>query len=166
MYLSVLTFISLLNRECILCSYDWKNDCLRTHEFSFLCFNTVNHTVTWDSHHLLDNPVDLNYPILCYVYIILYWCNIFELVFTLCHKCNKYNCLPWKMLNHAGNSYITRRKELCHPPETVMSHRNQLYHPLVNLLCMLIRSGSRCNYAVAKQRNTSSVTLFSFKNVK
>ena len=21
-------------------------------------------------------------------------CNIFELVFTLCHKCNKYNCLP------------------------------------------------------------------------
>ena len=23
-------------------------------------------------------------------------CNIFELVFTLCHKCNRYNCLPWK----------------------------------------------------------------------
>ena len=50
-------------------------------------------------------------------------CNIFELVFTLCHKCNRYNCLPWKMLNHAGNSYITRRKQLCHPPDTVMSHR-------------------------------------------
>ena len=30
------------------------------------------------------------------------------------------------MLNHAGNSYITRRKQLCHPPDTVMSHRIQL----------------------------------------
>ena len=28
----------------------------------------------------------------CTLGIIL--CNIFELVFTLCHKCNKYNCLP------------------------------------------------------------------------
>ena len=58
-------------------------------------------------------------------------CNIFELVFTLCHKCIKYNCLPWKMLYHAGNSYITRQKQLCHPPDTVMLHRKQLYHPLV-----------------------------------
>ena len=46
-------------------------------------------------------------------------CNIFELVFTLCHKCNKYNCLPWKMLNNAGNSYITRLKQLCHQPDTL-----------------------------------------------
>ena len=29
-------------------------------------------------------------------------CNIFKLVFTFCHKFYKYNCLPWKMLNHAG----------------------------------------------------------------
>ena len=78
-------------------------------------------------------------------------CNIFELVFTLCHKCDKYNCLPWKILNHAGNSYITRRKQLCHPPDTVMSHRIQLYHPLVYFFCILIRSGSRSNVAVAKQ---------------
>ena len=35
-------------------------------------------------------------------------CNNFELVFTLCHKCNKYNCLPWKLLNHDGNSYVTQ----------------------------------------------------------
>ena len=58
-------------------------------------------------------------------------CNIFELVFTLCHKCNKYNCLPWKMLNHAGNCYmITRRKQLhvCHPPDTVTLHRRQFYY--------------------------------------
>ena len=55
------------------------------------------------------------------------------------------------MLNHTGNSYITRRKQLCHPPDTVMSHRIQLYHPLVNLFCMLIRLGSRFIYAVAKQ---------------
>ena len=48
-------------------------------------------------------------------------CNIFELVFTLCHKCNKYKCLHWKMLNLAGNSYITagnsyvtRRIQVCH----------------------------------------------------
>ena len=84
------------------------------------------------------------------------WCNIFELVFTLCHKCNKYNCLPWKMLNHAGNSYITRRKQLCHPPDTVMSHRIQLYHPLVYLFCILIRSGSRSNVSVAKQSKQRS----------
>ena len=37
-----------------------------------------------------------------------------------------------------------------------MSHRIQLYHPLVNLFCMLIRSGSRCNYAVAKQSKQRS----------
>ena len=83
-------------------------------------------------------------------------CNIFELVFTLCHKCNKFNYLPWKMLNHAGNSYITRRKQLCHLPDTVMSHRIQLYHPLVYLFCILIRSGSRSNVAVAKQRKQRS----------
>ena len=68
------------------------------------------------------------------------WCNIFELVLTLCHKCNKYNCLPWKMLNHTGNSYITCRKQLCHAPYTVMPHRRQLYHPLMYLFCKLIRS--------------------------
>ena len=47
------------------------------------------------------------------------------------------------MLNHAGNSYITRRKQLCHPPDTVMSHRTKLYHPLVYLFCILIRSSSK-----------------------
>ena len=43
-------------------------------------------------------------------------CNIFELVFTIhvYQKCNKYNCLHWKMLNHAGSSSITRRIQLCH----------------------------------------------------
>ena len=69
--------------------------------------------------------------------VIISLCNIFELVFMLCHKCNKYNCLAWNMLNHAGNSFIT--------------HRKQLYHPLVYLFCILIRSGSRYNIAVAKQ---------------
>ena len=83
--------------------------------------------------------------------IVRWLCNIFELIFTPCHKCNKYNCLPWKMLNHTGNSYITRRKQLCHPPDTVMSHRIQLYHPLVKMFSLLIGSGSRCNYAIAKQ---------------
>ena len=48
-------------------------------------------------------------------------CNIFELVFTICHKCNKYNCLPCKMLNHAWNSYIY------HPPEKVMSSAGYSY---------------------------------------
>ena len=88
-------------------------------------------------------------------------CDIFELFFTLCHKCNKYNRLPWKMLNHAGNSYtcITHRKRLCHPPDTVMSHRRQLYHPFVYMVCILIRSGSRSNDAVAKQSKYRSGIL-------
>ena len=38
--------------------------------------------------------------------------RLVELVFTLCHKCYKYNCLPWKMQNHTRNSYITLRKQL------------------------------------------------------
>ena len=74
--------------------------------------------------------------------LIIWLCNIFELVFTLCHKCNKYNYPPWKMLNHAWNSDITRRKQLCHPLDTVMSHRKQLYRTLVHVFCILIRSGS------------------------
>ena len=60
------------------------------------------------------------------------------------------------MLNHAGNSYITRRKQLCHPPDTIMSHRKQLYHPLMYLFCILIRSDSRSNVAVAKQSKQRS----------
>ena len=60
------------------------------------------------------------------------------------------------MLNHDGNSYIARRKHLCHPADTVMSHRIQLYHPLVYLFCILIRSGSRSNVAVAKQSKRRS----------
>ena len=52
-------------------------------------------------------------------------------------QCNKYNCLPRNMLNHAGNSYIPRWKQLCHPPDTVIS-------------------GSRSNGAVAKQSKQSS----------
>ena len=69
--------------------------------------------------------------------------NTFELVFSLCHKWNKYNCKPYKMLNHAGNRCITRRIQLCHPPDTVTSHRRQLYQPLVYLFCIFrIRSGS------------------------
>ena len=55
------------------------------------------------------------------------------------------------MLNHAVNSYINRRKQLCHAPDTVISHRKQLYHPLVYYVCILIRSGSRSNITVAKQ---------------
>ena len=45
-----------------------------------------------------------------------------------------------------------------------MSHRRQLYHPLVYLFCILIRSGSRFN-AIAKQteerneESTSSVSI-------
>ena len=42
-------------------------------------------------------------------------CNIFKLAFTLRHKCNKYNWLPWKMLNHAEKCYITRRKQFYYP---------------------------------------------------
>ena len=91
----------------------------------------------------------------------LLWNHTKSEIFVLCNilnyflryvtiKCNKYNCLPWKMLNHAGNSYITRRKQLCHPPDTVMSHRKQLYHPFVYLFCILIRSGSRSNVVFAK----------------
>ena len=37
--------------------------------------------------------------------------NIFEQVFSLCHKWNKYNCKPYQMLNHvspAGYSYVTQ----------------------------------------------------------
>ena len=63
-----------------------------------------------------------------------------DVTLTLCHKCYKYNCLPWKMLDHTGNSYITCRKQLCHAPYTVMPHRRQLYHPLMYLFCILIRS--------------------------
>ena len=85
--------------------------------------------------------------------------NIFKLIFPLCHKCNKHYCPPWKMLNHAGNSYITRQKQLCHPPNTVISHMKQLYHPLVYLFCILIRSGSRSNDAVAKQSKQRSGIL-------
>ena len=81
-------------------------------------------------------------------------CNTFLKQFHLCHKCNKYNCLPWKMLNHAGNRYNTHRKQLCHPPDTVI----QLYHPLLYLFCiLLIRSGLRSNYAVAKQSKQSRI---------
>ena len=87
------------------------------------------------------------------------WSNIFELVFTLCHKCNKYNCLPWNMLNHTGNSNITRLKQLCHPPDTVMPYRTQLYHYLAYLSCMLIRLGLRCNVTVAKQNKQRSWIL-------
>ena len=47
------------------------------------------------------------------------------------------------MLNHAGNSYITHRKQLCHPPDTVMSHMRQLYHSSVYLFGKLMRSGLR-----------------------
>ena len=94
-----------------------------------------------------------------FILSVSYLCNIFELVFTLCHKCNKYNCLPWKMLNHAGNNYIIHRKQLCHPPDTVLSHRKQLYHPLVYLFCILIRSGSKSNVAVAKQSKQRSGIL-------
>ena len=60
------------------------------------------------------------------------------------------------MLNYGGNSYITHRKQLCLPPDTVMSHRKQWYHPLVYLFCILIRSGSRSNVAVAKQSKQRS----------
>ena len=34
------------------------------------------------------------------------------MLFTLRHKCKKYNCLSWKMLNHAENSYIIHQKRL------------------------------------------------------
>ena len=102
-----------------------------------------------------ESPGALCHP-MCHRGADILVCNIFELIFPLCHKCNKYNCLPWKLLNHAGNSYITRRKQLCHPPDTVMSHRIQLYHPLVYLFCILIRSGSRSNVAVAKQSKQRS----------
>ena len=63
------------------------------------------------------------------------------------------------MLNHAGNSYITRRKQLCHPPDTVMLHRIHLLHHLVYLFCILIRLDSRSNDAVAKQSKQSSGIL-------
>ena len=65
------------------------------------------------------------------------------------------------MLNNAGNSYITRRKRLCHPPDipVVMPHRRQLYHPHVYLFCILIRSGSRSNVTVAKQSKQTRGSL-------
>ena len=60
---------------------------------------------------------------------------------TPTHSNRSPKLLRWpKMLNHPGNSYINCRKQLYHPPETVMnlpdtvmSHRRQLYHPLVYL---------------------------------
>ena len=35
---------------------------------------------------------------------------------------------PETVMSPAGNSYVTRRKQLCQPPDTEMSHRRQLYH--------------------------------------
>ena len=116
----------------------------------------VTYTINWKC--LINNAITGEiWKNRCHIVRWLF--NIFELVFTLCHKCNKYNCLPWKLLNHAGNSYITRRKQLCHPPDTVMSHRRQLYHPLLYLFCISIRSGSRSNNDVAKQSKKRSGIL-------
>ena len=85
----------------------------------------------------------------------IWLCNIFELIFTLCHKCNKYNCLPWKLQNHAGNSYrISPAGYSYVTQDTVM-----LYHRLVYLFCILIRSGSRSNDAADKQNKQRSRIL-------
>ena len=40
--------------------------------------------------------------------------TFFQFVLTVCHKCNKYNCLSWKMLNHTGNSYVISEYQLCY----------------------------------------------------
>ena len=51
-----------------------------------------------------------------------------HLIFTLCHKCNKYNCLPWKMLKQKGNSYcISPIGDSYISHDTVISHTIQLY---------------------------------------
>ena len=63
------------------------------------------------------------------------------------------------MLNHAGKSYITHRKQLCLPLDTDMSHRRQLYYPLVYLFCMLFRLGSGSTDAVGKQSKQRSGIL-------
>ena len=88
--------------------------------------------------------------------LVSYICNIFELVFTLWHKCNKYNCLPWKMLN----------QQLYHPPETVMSHRRQVYHPFMYLFCILIRLGSWSNKPDAKHSKQNSWILKQNENLR
>ena len=56
------------------------------------------------------------------------------------------------MLNHAGNSYVTRRIQ-------IISHMRPFYHPFVYLFCILIRSGSISNDAVAKQSKQRSGIL-------
>jgi hypothetical protein len=47
--------------------------------------------------------------------------NIFEVVFTICHKYDIFNHITRKLLHHTGNSYVTRRKQLYHLPEIVIS---------------------------------------------
>ena len=82
------------------------------------------------------------------------------LVFTFCHKCIKYDRLPWKLLKHTEKSYISHRKQLYHPLETVMSHRIQIYPPPMHLFCILISSGLRFyTYTVAKQSKQTSWIL-------
>ena len=56
-------------------------------------FVILHQTILWLSRIINF----LNHPMLV-ISIAIILCNIFELVFMLCHKCNKYNCLPWKML--------------------------------------------------------------------
>ena len=61
---------------------------------------------------------------------------------------NEYNCLPRIM-----------QVKLYIPLETGMSHKIQLYPPLLYLNCNLITSGSRFNIAKDKQRKQSSGIL-------
>ena len=90
---------------------------------------------------VLEDLFDHCFPVKCI-------CNIFELVFTLCHKLKNAKS-RWKQLYHPP-------KKLCHPADTVMSHRIQLYHPLVYFFCILITSGWISNVTVAKQSKQRS----------
>ena len=45
------------------------------------------------------------------------------------------------------------RKQLCHPPDTFLSHRIQLYDPLVYLFCERMRLGSRSNAPLLRKVN-------------
>ena len=52
------------------------------------------------------------------------------------------------------------------PAGLVLFHRRQLYHPLVYLFCILNRSGSRSNDAVAKLTKREAKFYNKLKNVR
>jgi hypothetical protein len=99
-----------------------------TYNSNVVCYNCFDWTKAKfkENLHIIKSPIihthlksvtSLNH----YSFNILY--NVFEVVFTICHKYDIFNHIPWKLLHHTRKSYVTWRKRLhvYYLPETVIS---------------------------------------------